>query len=621
MSQPGYPPYGSPYGPPPGGGGYGPPGGGGYGPPPGGGYGGPGGPSYPSIPPGPPAKGKSPLPLIIGGVLALVLIVGAGAGAFMFMKGRGKSPGLPVDPSLLPSSTKEVGTQLIEATREPNETVRRTYLASELGGSLCRQGFGNPAHTIEGIGKSSARSAKELFFDKKRLEDMQQVLECGALIADKLDSPYAGFISFEDDQSKRRDALVLHMKLTDIPSKFGYTKQNFGKMKGFCRTQAEDFGLKLGDAAPDKGGECKDTSRGAFPTDATWFLGDKQSLDLLAKTVATPREELSASVTALKDAAAQTDGLPVVRLSGNPKSSREFFSAPCSWAASQSGASFTEFTDGCFPAKAQEKTLTEIDSKIRAAAYELDSDYAKAGAMVGNIIFVARDADAAKSLEADVKELVSEWKAHLETNDAKLINSTKDKAFRHTQKKFAAVVDTFFAALHKMKVTRSGRTIRISYNEKLSKDDLTELEDADKSTVEKRIATAQILDAIQSKKPIPQGSLGKLVGPKWAAYLLGPPPADLAGAKKEFLTESECKAAQRQLSPVKFSEMSSQQAKDLYFQIKLSPCSGLRTPEVLPIQRACLAKFHNANDFMLCAPLPQTPSNEPPESDFGEPKK
>jgi hypothetical protein len=336
----------------------------------------------------------------------------------------------------------------------------------------------------------------------------------------------------------------------------------------------------------------------------------------MAKTVAAPRDELSGGVAALNDAASQTDGLPIVRLAGNPKSSKEFFLAPCQWAAFQSGAGLTEFVDGCFPTKQEERALTAIDAKIRGAAYELDSDYAKAGAILGNIVFVARDADGAKLLEKDVQEIVSDWKAHVDTNDDKLIKDTHDHAFSHSQKKFGAIVDTFFAALKKMQVSRSGRTVRIAYKEKLSKDDMQELADADKSTVEKRIATAEVLDAIQQKRAIPQASLGKLVGSRWAAYLLGPVPADLHPPPKLPLSALECQQIQTKLTTVKFADLPPAQ-RDLYFQLRFASCTT-KPPEVQPAQRLCLATFKTAADFAACTPAPITPSNEPPESEFGD---
>ncbi|HEY8080273.1 MAG TPA: hypothetical protein VIF62_39355, partial [Labilithrix sp.] len=386
----------------------------------------------------------------------------------------------------------------------------------------------------------------------------------------------------------------------------GFSRHAFGRFDGFCKT--------------DDGTECKDHSTAAFASAGTWFLGDRATLDTMARSVASPREELSSSVAALKDAAAATDGLPTVRISGNPKSSKEFFLAPCQWAAVQSGAGFTEFVDGCFPAKEQEHQLTQIDAKLRGAAYELDGDFAKAGAVVGDLVFVARDADAAKTLESDVSEIVADWKAHLENNDAKLVKDSRDKAFSHSQKKFAAVVDRFFDALHEMKVSRSGRTVRVAYKKKLSKDDQIEIAEADRTTVEKRVATAEILDAIQGKRAIPVGSLAQLVGSKWASYLTGPAPADLHPPMKTPLTTAECQSIQSRLANVKFSDLPDGTQRDLYFQLRFAPC-GARPPEVEPVQRACLVTFKSASDFASCTPASRTPSNEPPESDFGDKRK
>ena len=629
MTQPGSP-YGSPYGPPggggygpPGGGGYGaPPGGGGYGPPPGGGYGGPpGGPPGGYIPPNQAKAKKSALPLILGlvGGLLVIAIAGGVGGYFLLKK---KAVGLPVDAKVLPAQTKEVSTRLIEATREPNDQVKRMYLASELGSQMCHPGA-DPARRLEGIGSSSPKNAKELFFQKKNIDQLQQLLECGGVLAGQLDDPYQGSITYDDD-GKLRNVGTTKIKVTEIPTKFGFTKYAFGSVKGFCRTQEEDPLAKPGDPVQTKNGECKDTSHAAFPGENnTWFMGDRLSLEGIAKTVSKPREDLSASVLALKDAAAETEGLPVVRLAGNPKTSKDFFMAPCYWGAISGGQLFGTFVEGCFPAKNLEKQITEVDAKIKGAAYELDGDYQKAGTIKGNIIFVARDADAAKALEKDVQDIVSDWKAHLDTNSAKLVKETKDKATTHSTKKFAAVVDTFFVALQKMKVVRHDRTVKISYDEKLSPSDLSGMEDADKSTVEKRLATAQILEAIQQKKGVPVASLTKLVGKSWATYLTGPPPAEPKPVTKVALNLLECKDGQKNLLPLKLADMTSPESKTVYFDVKYASC-GTRPPEVTTLQKPCLAvAFKTPADFVKCVSTGSStqPTGEPPESEFGDQAK
>lgn len=560
-------------------------------------------PSQVSIPPAPAPKKKPNLALLGGiGGGAFVLLVAIGGLAAWKLHHRG--PGLPVDAKLLPPQTKEVGTRLIEATREPNEEVRNMYLASELGSMFCKPGAGDPARRVESIALFGSRSAKELFFDKKKLDEVGELLDCGSALSGKLESPYQSFVTFEDEDGKSHHVMTTKVKVSDMPDRVGFERHPFGPYKGFCQTSEL---LKTD--------ECRETSASAFFKDGTWFLGDRVSLEKMATSIAHPRENLGSGVAALKDASGETKGLPVVRLAGNPKSSKEFFLAPCTWAAVQSAAGIGEFLDGCFPSKTTERSLTEIDSRIRGAAYEMDGDYAKAGAVTGNLVFVARDADAAKRLEKDVSEVVGDWKAHAGVYDAKLITESKDKATTHSQKKFAAVVDTFFRALHRMKVSRSGRTVSVSYDEKLSKDDVEEIKDADQSTEDKRIATAQILEAVQRRQPVPREPLAKLVGDKWATYLTGPVPANLVPAPKVPLTTTECQVIQRQIVNVKYQDVAVA-SRDTFFQLKWGTCTS-HLPEVTAAQRACLPTVKTAHELDTCIGQASGPANEPSESDFG----
>src|SRR5262249_7139595 len=135
---------------------------------------------YASIPPNP-TRPKKPLWPYPAGAGGLFVVLGAAGGGFALYRARQLPVSLPVEPKYLPAQTKEVGTRLIEAPREPNEQVKKLYLASELGASFCGRGLGDPAHRAERLGSSSPQAAKELFFDKKALDETQQVLECGAV--------------------------------------------------------------------------------------------------------------------------------------------------------------------------------------------------------------------------------------------------------------------------------------------------------------------------------------------------------------------------------------------------------------------------------------------------------
>lgn len=602
---------------------------GGYGPPPGGGG------SWNPPPPPPGGAKKSKLGLILGIVGGLLLLVVIGGGLLAW-KLLGKKGQLPIEAKYLPGKTTEVSRRLVEASRETDEKVRRAYTASDLGSSMCTRSFSDPARRLEGIDNYGSRSAKEFFFKQKNVDEVQKIMECGSLLGSQLADPFQTSLAFDEDEKNKRSVGVMHVSVNELPGKYGFIPFNYDKMKGYCRPGSDLFGLSSDPKAPPKEPkqeDCKDYTQGAFkdPNSNAWFFGNKLALDALAPSIAKPREELTASVQALADASTAVEGMPFVNLKANPKSSKEFFLATCQWGASQSGGSSEDFMKGCFPATASERPIGDIDAKLRAAAYEIDTDYSKAGAIKGNIVFVARDADGATSVEKSAKEIVDEWHAHVDSNEAKLTKDTKDKAYTQRAKKFAAIVHVYLEALKKSKVSRSGRIVKISFSEPLSQEDKNELADADKSTLERRIAVAEILDAMQQKQRAPVASLTKLVGPTWAKYLAGPPPPETpptpVAPVKVTLLISECEAIKKKVAKFKITDISTTESRAMYLDHKYANCVT-KPPQILPEQRACLNSFNGAADYQKCAPppaanplTPATPPGEPPESEFGTKKK
>lgn len=573
-----------------------------YGPP---AYGPPGyAPVY--VPPNTSQPQKSQIGLMLGiGAGAFVLVATiVGGGAYAYSK-RSRPVALPVDATLLPTQTNEVATQLIEATRETDEQVRRAYLAAELGSELCQPGSGDPARRIEELGSRTPREAKDIFLDSKKREEIAKLLECGSVLGATLDSPYQTAISFEDEDGKKLRVGVGHFTLTGAPKSQGFLPQSYRGLPGFCRTGEKD-------------NDCDEKDYGAFASNKSWFFGTKTALDGFAANVRKPKEKPGPRVESLKEAAAQTEGLPVVRMQASPKSAKEFFTTPCFYGAIHSAAPLTKFLDGCFPSKQVEKSLAEIDSKLKAAAYEMDDDHQKAKAFHGNIVFVAKDDRAAKDVEHDAKDIVNEWSAHLEDNEAKLINDSRKLATTSQQKKFGAVADAFFHALKKSKVTRKGRSVTISFREALSPEDLDALEEADRTTKAKRQATATIIDALQNRRPVPEAALSKIVGPTWGRYLASPPPAALA---RTPMTEGECRSVQARLAPISLGDraFSTPESRSMFLAHKYATCS-ISPPETDPAQRSCLSTFRNAAEYALCAGSASAAA-EPATSEYGDASK
>jgi len=565
-----------------------------YGPPPGA-YGPPGG--YGSMPPPAPKK-KSSLPLILGGVGLLVVLIGGGVFAVSKMSGRGGHKGLPVDAKRLPSQTQEMAEELLEATRHDDPRIKKAYVASQLGSSFCRPDVGDPAIRLEILGLFGSQAAKS-FFQPKSLDGTQALLDCGQALGAALDSDYMTELLFAEDETTKHDAVVTHFKLEEIPSKFGYAKQNFSGLAGFCRMPP-----KGEDGKPDMTAECGNDFMTGAHDGTTWFFGKKSSLDVLAKSLVKPTTgDLSTSVSALQDAADGTEGLPFRRIQSQLKTSKKFFQAPCAWASSQTAGKAGDLMTECFPTTV-DKQIETIDAKLRAAAYEMDADIDKAGAVHGNIVLIARDNDAAKDVEKDVADIVRDWKSHLENHESKIVKQAKTDPITLREHEWVAIVDTFMKSLRGMKVERNGRAVAVRFNEPLSPDDKRELDDAEKKTEDKRSAVADVLEAVQAKKAVPQPALTKLVGEKWATFLLIP---------RVTLSAGDCNTIKSNVNGMKLKQITTVEARNRWFTFSSADCS--KKHDITEPERACLVAAKTPADFMRCAP-----PVEPLESEFG-PKK
>jgi hypothetical protein len=244
----------------------------------------------------------------------------------------------------------------------------------------------------------------------------------------------------------------------------------------------------------------------------------------------------------------------------------------------------------------------------------MDGDHQKAKAFHGNIVFVARDDHAAKDVERDVKDVVLEWSAHVDANEAKLINDSRELAVSSRHKKFGAVADAFFHALKGAKVSRKGRSVRVSFHEPIPEEDMVALEEADRTTVAKRVATASIIDALQARRPVPEGPLSVLVGPSWARFLASPANAEVA---REPMSESECRRIQQRVRYYNLNDraFTTSESRSMLLAHKFASCAT-RPPEVDDAQRACLSSFRTAADYAMCAGT--SAAGEPPASEFGD---
>ena len=417
---------------------------------------------------------------------------------------------LPVDAKQLPATTSVVEAEVIEGVRETDPHIKDTFTAAELGSEICREGTPDPAHLLEVLSILGPAAAKG-FFKAQNIESTRSLLECGSSLGTSLQGQFQTAIGFVDDSGAKAEVDVVQLTVADLPPKYGLTKHSFGTLDGYCRTSDPD--------KPNVTVDCGVKSDAAIKQGTTWFFGARGELDQVAKTIATPKTDLATQVAALNDAANELEGLSSSRVESQLTTAKPFLSAPCAWGAFQSAGDTKDFVRGCFP-ESDDKTIADIDSKIRAAAFEIEPDVLKANAVHGSIVLVARDDDSGKAIEKDATDLANDWKSQIENNDAKLTKQAKANPVSLRQKSWAIIVDNFSRAIQKIKVTRSGRVVKMTFNEPLAAEDARDLTDAQKDVQDQRTAVADILAAIQGKQAIPVASLTTLVGAPWATYLV-----------------------------------------------------------------------------------------------------
>jgi hypothetical protein len=436
---------------------------------------------------------------------------------------------LPVDAKQLPGTTNMLIAEVIDGTRETDPHVKQVFTSAELGAEVCRVHAADPARALEimsALGPGSARR----FFTPANLGDVQEMLSCGQLLTANLDGSFQTDIVFTDDSSTKQEVGLISMKATELPTTSGFTKHTFSGIDGFCHTT--EVSVPNG-----KTTDCLSTTDAALKQGNLWFFGSRAGLESVAKSVSAPKSELTTQVSALNDAANEIEGLSFSRISAQVSSAKPFLTEPCTWGALQTAGKMDDFLQGCFPSS-DDKIIQEIDAKIRAAAFEIEPDVLKAGGVHGNVVLVARDSDEAKTVEKDATDIATDWKSQLQNNEAKLVRQAKTNPVSLRQKSWAIIVDNFSKAIQGIKVSRSGRTVKLAFNAQLDDGDKSDLAQANKDTIDKRVAVADILDAVSKKGPIPESSLAKLVGPLWASYLVAEStydpnnlPADCAAAK------------------------------------------------------------------------------------------
>jgi hypothetical protein len=137
-------------------------------------------------------------------------------------------------------------------------------------------------------------------------------------------------------------------------------------------------------------------------------------------------------------------------------------------------------------------------------------------------VLLARDEEAAASIEKDLIDLVRDWQSQLENNEPRLIKIYREPSTFVRDALMRSVLDPFLRALHGMKVERHGQVVRLVADEELRPEESKAVREFSETRREDQSATLKIIDALLANAPPPAANLAVFVGPEAAAWIVAP---------------------------------------------------------------------------------------------------
>jgi formylglycine-generating enzyme required for sulfatase activity len=442
------------------------------------------------------------LPAAVAGALA---VIGGGA-VVAWRLARSGHAAFPIAANRLPENTDALREAPIDGAYAANRTVREMLVAGAISAFACEPDEDDPASALLDLGGDDEKALA--YFAPSHENEVRAMMDCGGRMAAGLLGParIMGF-NFTSADNKKHTFAVLDLRAARLPSALGWVDHMFSALPGYCY---QPKGQK----------DCGDDSPGAVRYGGRWIFSDAATLKTLAHSLAQPKAIVSSTVEMLQHATHALSGMQSWSAEAT-RSSKTHLVGPCAWAASNVAGSSSDFMSACFPA-ADDRQVATIDGEVRAAADEVDADVKSAQAVRGRVVLVARDSEAAADLEKDVAELVNDWKAHVENNQAKLVKLASEGAKTPDERVWAVVVDVFIRALENMRVSRSGSAVTISYERRFTSEVEKEVKEAAGKPDDRGLAAAAVLAAIEKRQPLPPEALSQVLGARVAAFVLSP---------------------------------------------------------------------------------------------------
>jgi hypothetical protein len=194
--------------------------------------------------------------------------------------------------------------------------------------------------------------------------------------------------------------------------------------------------------------------------------------------------------------------------------------APCYAAAP--GNSSSEFIASCFP-KDEQRTLDAILAKTKGLAVESDSlARSNSSTLRFTYVLVARDADGAKELEADVSDLARDWRAQIGNNEPAMSKLVREHSALINDDFVKATFDPFIRAMKAMTVSREGDVVRLVITTTLRPEEEKSVHEFLATRTSDQTAKSHIVNALTQGTAIQPGDLATFVDAPLVSWMLAP---------------------------------------------------------------------------------------------------
>jgi hypothetical protein len=505
------------------------------------------------------------------GVAALATVLVVGYRAHWLERWR-SSRALPIAAARLPGRTVLVSEARLEPNLDEFAELPPEYGASALAEFACG-GVSLTRLLRASRDKDLAWLQERGLLDLLQNDAWRDALTCGDTVRKTLTAVSVGRVSF-NDADKVLEVGLLRTSGGDLPGK--WLHHTFSGFAGQC------------ERPKDASNACQPGGHATFYDAPLRVVGDLDAVESFAHAYASVREDVSTNVEILDELIKLSGKSDVTTLTAKPE--HVDFEDVCRRAAPVESSE--AFIKACFP-DGQATLIASIETKVRGLAVE--QDFLTRNRVRWSKVLLARDEEAATSIEKDLIDLVRDWRSQLENNEPQLIKIYREPSTFVHDDLMRSVLDPFLRALRGMKVERHGQVVRLLADEELRPEESKTIHEFSETRRTDQSATLEIIDALLAKTPPPASSLAVFVGPEAAAWIVAP-----------RAREEDCAALAAKLHALSSGELPPELfgAKfRLERQLTGSTCVGKALPADV---KGCFLSSASLADFAKCK-LPASP--------------